>query len=171
MAVVAGVDACGPSWERKTELGVVIRRGALPFFIVAWSPEQRAPIVWQQRSTTSRNWSLAPSDANAEARELRLRRHRIGLALCGEAFSDAVRDGLVTSRPDLAVLPAHTAAGLRHWRALTYLRDAGVPALRAAHAKNGAQNVLWSGRGTVAPRAVQTVQCDDLWLEARIFDV
>lgn len=167
VALVVGVDTCSSSWVDKSGRTSFIETSALPYFAIAWSPSLVRPKVWRQRSTTSGNWGLAPTERNAEVRTLPLGKTNVAVALCGEAFSKPVRDGIVSSGVKLVVLPAHVAGGLRHWRALSYFRDHGVPAVRAVHASGSAENLLWRGRSKVSAVSESATFIEgDFWGEA-----
>lgn len=171
VAIVIGVDACSPNWGGKNDRDSFIQRSLLPYFAVAWSPGRNSRVnVWRQRSTTSRNWRLAPATANTEVRSIRVADREVVVVLCGEGFSTPVRDGIVARKPSLAVLPAHAAGGgLRHWRALSYFRNRGVPALRAVHAIGGAENVLWQGRRKHLAVSRVALSSGDFGAEASVF--
>jgi hypothetical protein len=109
------VDACSNGERKKLGLEQSVAAGTLPFFAVAWAPGMHDPMIWRQRSTTSTDWRSAPRASNAEVRALRVRDRDVAPMLCGEAFSGAVREGIVRSGARNAVLLAHGAAGIRHW--------------------------------------------------------
>jgi hypothetical protein len=137
IAVILGVDSQdAPATVEK------VRRSALPYFLVAWSPRTPRPIVWRQRSTTSADAREAPDATAREPRLLPIKRARVAAVACGEIFSASIRKLVREHVPDLAVLAAHTASGARHWAAQRSLARLGVPSLRSVHAKSDARNVL-----------------------------
>jgi hypothetical protein len=156
LAIVVGVDTCPPSVS-KSSLDTLTRLARLPFFVVAWAPGMSTPIVWQQRSITSKKWRLAPAHVWAQKRSLRVGSHDVSVAICGEAFTQPMRNAIETSvpRPSLVALPAHAAQGLRHWHALKYFSSHKVPSLRAVHALHSATNALWDRGNAKMPFAAQ----------------
>lgn len=167
IAIVVGVDACAPEFRAPDD--TLAARSRLPHFAVAWSPESNALHVWQQRSTTASDARAVSEERAIEVRALPVRGRVVGVALSGEGFNPVVRERLAAAKPALAVMPAHVAGGLRHWQALGWLRDHGVPVVRAVHAHAGAENVLWRGKGKERPLAIETFVAEDVALEAARF--
>jgi len=172
LAMIVGVDACSNGERKKLGLEQSVAAGTLPFFAVAWAPGMREPIVWQQRSTTSTDWRSTPPALHAEVRILRVGDRDVAPVLCGEAFSGAVRGGVVNRGASLAVLLAHGAAGLRHWQALRWFSTNGVDCVRSVHAKDAAENALWRRRSKVPPSVgAHRTEAKDFWAAASVFDV
>jgi hypothetical protein len=119
-----------------------VRRGALPYFLVAWSPKSPKPIVWRQRSATHSDAREAPAGQVSQPRLLPVKTSRVAALACGEIFSAPIRRVVAEHVPDLAVLAAHRASGARHWAAQRSLAGLGVPSLRSVHAKADARDVL-----------------------------
>ncbi|CAN5398905.1 hypothetical protein BH09MYX1_BH09MYX1_59880 [soil metagenome] len=167
IAIVLGVDACAP--EVRSPDVAIVARGKLPFFVLAWSPDEKSVAVWRQRSTTSRDARAVSDEASDDVRLLVVRGTNVGVVLSGEGFNAAIREAMVAAEPALAVMPAHVAGGLRHWQALGWLRDNGVPALRAVHAGDAAENVLWRGEGKESALEVESFESNEQRLEASLF--
>lgn len=171
VALLVGVDACSHGGAKRDH-DRLIEKGSLPYFAVVWSPGLKAPLVWRQRSTTSKNWSLARQDANGQARVFDAGGLAVGVVLCGEGFSTPIRESLVAVRPGLVVLPAHAAGGgLRHWRALGYFRDHGLPAVRAVHASGGAENALWLPRKKERAIVSEVFSSGEMCVRASVFEL
>jgi hypothetical protein len=177
VGVVVGIDACAPTFRATDEKAIA--RGKLPHFVVAWAPAAAAVHTWQQRSTTAADAAQVPSERAVEVRALDLGGRVVGIVHSGEGFNPTVRERLAAANPVLAVMPAHVASGLRHWQALGWLRDHGVPVLRAVHAAAGAENVLWrrrgktksNGAGKEQPVEVEVFGSDGASLEVSLFSV
>jgi hypothetical protein len=173
LAVIVGVDACPPSIA-KPKLATLTVAGGLPFFVVAWAPGMSAPIVSQQRSTTSKDWRLAPSSTWAGGpRTIAVAGHAIATALCGEAFSTPVRDAILSAvpTPSVVAVPAHSAKGSRHWKALKFFSTHGVAAIRAVHADYWANNSLWiAGKTHAGSQPPFGRTHGQFWVEASLFD-
>lgn len=137
-AVLVGVDAerVRPLPERR------VREGTLPFFLVAWAPGLKAPVVWRQRSRTSTDAALANAEQCEAPRVLTVAGHRLCPLISGEIFNPAIRAGVAAAGPQLAILCAHSGGGARHWAGQNALRDLGVASVRSLHASNPARQVL-----------------------------
>lgn len=174
LAIMVGVDvgAQKKKADRKSQGQARVPKGQLPFFAVAWAPGMVAPVVWRQRSTTSRNWKSVPQVEWKAPREITVRGKRMAVALCGEAFSRALRTVLLerSPRPSVVLIPAHTARGSRHSNALRFFGEHGVAALRAVHAQDRADNYLWFGAKKRKPVKRESFGSKDgSWAEASVF--
>jgi hypothetical protein len=172
MAITIGIDTCDPTTARKVDLSEQVRRGALPFFGIAFVPGQPVKI-WRQRSTTSGNGKRIPQPLAAEVREISLRKHRLAVLLCGESFSPVLRAGLTAGTPPIVLaVPAHEAAGMRHHNAFSFFTSHGTPMLRAVHAATGAKNELVRPGGSIAAVVSEkTLSESETWLHVRAFEL
>ena len=171
-ALVVGVDACSRGWHgRKGGLDHHVRAEQLPFFCVTAAATGQA-LEFRQRSTTGRDYALAPDAPNHVAHSLAVAGQRVGVALCGEGFSRPIRRALLAPETavSLVVLPAHSAARMRQHNALTAFAKGSVSAVRAVHAHHGAENHLWRDDGRHEAVCTQWFTNGDLWAEASVFD-
>ena len=125
--------------------------------------------MWRQRSTTSDDARAVPEGKSDEVRALVVAGRIVGVVLSGEGFNPTIRERLAELKPALAVMPAHVAGGLRHWQALGWLRDHGVPAVRAVHVGAGIENRLWRGRGKACPTSTERFSLGGAAIEVSAF--
>jgi hypothetical protein len=135
IAVAVGVDCADKqSTKRKSKRQPnrdnLIRKGKLPLFAVAWSPEQSKQETWRQRSVTSKDQWLAPAKSCSEPRTLRVAGKKIEILMCGELFNERIRDGVIRRKPTALVDLSHNGQGFRPDHALRSLAQAGLHALR-----------------------------------------
>lgn len=166
VAIVFGVDACEPGFRVYDPTYVEMRD--VPHWTVAWSPSASAVLQWRQRSTTSTDAPSVPEKDAEEVRVLVVGRAIVGVLASGEGFNPTLREKLAAAKPALAVMPSHIASGIRHWQALKWLAENGVPALRAVHADE-AENVLWTAKAKSEPIAMEPFTVRDLELQASLF--
>jgi hypothetical protein len=145
-AVIVGVDAEPP---RRTARGRV-KNGTLPYFLVAWSPDDGVK-VWRQRSLTGGNATDVPEVMLAERRVLHVAGMKVAPVACGEIYNPAIRAGVAELMPTAAVLSAHFAAGARHWAPQDCLRKLGVPSVRSVHSAQATVDPLFDPRGYASP--------------------
>lgn len=171
IAVVVGVDGQEDGKTlSKAEVAERIAAGTLPFFGVVQASND-PPSVVRQRSTTSTNWPGAPKEPNNDARSFEVHGARVGVLLCGEAFSPPIRTTVVGAGLGLVVIAAHYAAGMRLPRTLGHIAAEGTPAIRAVHAANGAVNRLWIGDERRAPVVGPRAFGADVWALASVFEL
>jgi hypothetical protein len=173
VAITMGIDACGPMAARKAgHSNMVVRRGTLPLFGVAFVPGEQVK-TWRQRSTTRENGNMIPPNCVVETREILIQNRRFAVLLCGESFSQILRARLTAGTPpDLLAVPAHEAAGMRHHNAFAFFASHGTPMLRAVHAVNGAKNdLVGAGNSIGAVVAEKTHRQGKAWLHVRAFNI
>jgi hypothetical protein len=161
MKIAAPLIAAAKAARVAIQLGVDcdsfarVRKGPLPFFLVAWSPEDGAQL-WRQRAR--RPGDEVPQKLLDEPRVLNVAGQRIAPIACGEIYIQSIRAGIAALKPSLATLSAHFAAGSRHWAPQECLQRLGVPSVRSAHASSGTREVLVSRDGVVEPEAEVAVR-------------
>lgn len=128
VAVLFGVDVGRPT----RSAGARVKKGALPYFLVGWSPADGVK-VWRQRSLTGDDAGDVPEGLLHERRSLQVAGQTIAPIACGEIYNPAIRSGIAELEPRLAVLSAHAAAGARHWAPQGALLGLGVPSVRSVH--------------------------------------
>ena len=109
IAVVLGVDTIVQDWS-----SVAIQAGHLPAFALAWNPGQSIVGPWRQRTVTSRDQHLVPNAVANQVRAFTVQGVRVGVLVCGEAFSIRTRNAYRADHSLRVVVDVgHTG---HHWR-------------------------------------------------------
>ncbi len=135
VAVIFGVDTAPKNLSQDYVAEIIAYR--LPFYGYAWSPSEDIVHRWRQRSTTNENESWASETACKEVRLLKIRDQAVAVLMCGEIFSQRIRQALskFEPRPALAVDVAHVGAGFRVWQGMQVLARLGIASVCSVHAQ------------------------------------
>ena len=126
-----------------------IRKGTLPWFAVCWN-SVGGNFLWRQRSVRSIDQWEAPEQACSQERTLYVGKARIEILMCGEIFSQRIRESIVSRKPavNAVVDLGHTSGGFRVHAAMKVLARGGVHSFCSVHAqRTNAQKYCYAAGG------------------------
>lgn len=134
IAFAVGIDVSEKNIAR--DLTQFIRRYALPWFAISWSPAERTLHCWRERSTNSVNYRVAPRAVCSEPRTLPVAEGAVEVLMCGDIFNPIIRENVISRRDGInAVVDlGHESKGFRVFQGMKKLSEGGLVTLCSVHA-------------------------------------